>query len=289
MILIIGATGMFGSRVLRETAATGAGVRALVRSQARTQALPDVGAEIAIGDLDSPESLDRAFAGVDTVFLVSAMDDRIRVRELNALEAAQRAGVQRIVKLYGAVRHHQDALDALHVASIEAIKASGLEWALVSPNSVMETSLLSQVEFIKAAGALMAPAGEGRVGLVAADDVARAAAAVLTKSGDSGNNYELTGPQALTMGEMAAALSEALGRPIGYVDLPEDEFRRILVEEAGFPEDQVDIQVMLHFAAWKRGDADLVTDTYRSLTGSEPMSVAAWAAANSDQFSAALA
>jgi uncharacterized protein YbjT (DUF2867 family) len=278
---------MFGSRVLRETAATGAPVRALVRSPARAEALPDVGAETAIGDLDSPESLDRGFAGVHTVFVVSPMDDRIQVREMNALEAARRAGVQRIVKLYGAVRHRGDSLDTLHVASIEAIKTSGLEWALVSPNSVMETSLLSQVEFIKAAGALIAPAGEGRVGLVAADDVARAAAVILTEGGEPGANYELTGPEALTMGEMATALSEALGRQIAYVDMPEDEFRRILVEEGGIPADRVDIEVMLHFAAWKRGDADLVTDTYRSLTGNEPMGVAEWAAANSDRFPAA--
>ena len=125
----------------------------------------------------------------------------------------------------------------------------------------METSLLSQVEFIKYMGALVAPAGEGRVGLVAADDVARAAAVVLADRDESGVNYELTGPAAVTMGEMAAALSEALGRPIGYQDMPEDEFRKMLVEEAGIPEDLVDIQVMLHFAAWKRGDADLVTDT----------------------------
>ena len=67
------------------------------------------------------------------MFLVSPMDDRIEVREGAALDAAQRTGVRRIVKLYGAVRHHGDSLDALHVASIEAIKASGLNWALVSP------------------------------------------------------------------------------------------------------------------------------------------------------------
>ncbi len=284
MILVIGATGMFGSRVLRETAARGAPVRALVRSEARAVDLPDVGAEVAIGDLDAPDSLDRAFTGVDTVFLVSPMDDKVEVRERAALDAAQRAGVRRIVKLYGAVRHHQDSLDAMHVASIEAIKASGLDWALVSPNSVMETSLFSQKEFIQYMGALVAPVGQGRVGLVAADDVARAAAVVLVERDESGANYELTGPAAVTMDEMAAALTAALGRPVGYQDMPEGEFRTMLVQEAGIPEDLVDIQVMLHFAAWKRGDADLVTDTYRELTGQAPMSVADWALANRDQF-----
>lgn len=159
MILIIGTTGMFGSRVLRETAARGVAVRALVRSAARADQVSEKGVEVAVGDLDKPDTLSSAFDGVDTVFLVSPMDDRVEVREANALRAARNAGVQRLVKLYGAVRHHGDSLDALHVASIAAIRASGLNWALVSPNSVMETSLLSQAEAVKHANALFGCAG----------------------------------------------------------------------------------------------------------------------------------
>jgi len=174
MVLILGATGMFGSRVLRETAARGAPVRALVHSPARAPELQRAAVEVAIGDLDEPSSLAGAFDGVNVVFLVTPVDDRIEIRERNALRAAQQAGVRRVVKLHGAVRHDGDPLDVLHQASIDAIKASGLSWALVSPNSVMETSLLSQAEAIKQAGALFGSAGSGRVGLVAADDVARA-------------------------------------------------------------------------------------------------------------------
>ena len=284
MVLVVGATGMFGSRVLRATAARGAPVRALVHSDASAQALGDAGVEVAVGDLDEPSSLTAAFDGVDVVFLVSPMDDRIAVREGNALRAAQRAGTRRIVKLYGAVRHRGDPLDRLHAASIEAIKASGLSWSLVSPNSVMETSLLSQTDAIKQAGALFGCAGDGRVGLVAADDIGRAAAVVLTERDESGVNYELTGPQALTMSDMAATLSDALGRPVAYTDMPEADFRSLLVEQAGVPEEVVDIEVMLHFAAWKRGDADLVTHTYRELTGEDPTSLADWAAANRHAF-----
>lgn len=284
MILILGATGMFGSRVLRETAARGAPVRALVHSSTLASQVEGEGIEVAVGDLDEPDTLDGAFAGVDTAFFVSPMDDRLQVREANALRAAEGAGVRRVVKLYGAVRHHGDPLDALHLASIEAIRASGLAWALVSPNSVMETSLLNQAGAIQHANALFGCAGDGKVGLVAADDVARAAAVVLTEHDESGANYELTGPAAVTMAEMAATLSEVLGRTITYHDMPEQDFRRLLVEQVGVPEDDVDIQVMLHFAAWKRGDADLVTDTYRELTGQAPTGLAEWATAHREAF-----
>ncbi len=287
MVLIIGATGMFGSRVLRETAARGVPVRALVHSAARAAEITVPGVDVAIGDLDRRDGLAEAFAGIETVFLVSPMDERIAIREGNALRAAQRAGVRRIVKLYGAVRHDGDPLDVLHRASIQGIRDSGLSWALVSPNSVMETSLLSQVDAIGATGAMFGSAGDGRVGLVAADDVARAAAVVLTDREESGINYEITGPAALTMTEVAATMSEALGRSIAYVDMPEADFRSLLITQAGIPEDVVDMEVMLHFAAWKRGNADLVTGTYRELTGTEPTGLAEWVAANRRAFDAA--
>ncbi len=287
MILITGATGMFGSRVLRETLARQAEVRALVHSPANAEQVRAGGADVVVGDLDEPETLASVFTGVDTAFIVSPMDERIAIREANALQAAQEAGVRRIVKLYGAVRHHGDPLDALHLASIEAIRESGLSWALVSPNSVMDTSMLNQAEWIKSRACLVGCAGEGRVGLVAADDVARAAAIVLTERDEHGANYELTGPEALSMAEMAAVLSEVLGRTITYQDIPEAEGRKFAVEQVGIPEDQVDVQVMLHFAAWKRGDAALVTDTYRELTGQTPTSLKEWVAAHQDAFAPA--
>jgi uncharacterized protein YbjT (DUF2867 family) len=181
MILVTGATGMFGSRVVRETLARGAKVRGLVHSPARARQVP-AGAEVAVGDLDVPESLGEAFAGVDTAFIVSPLDQRIAARGGNALRAAQEAGVRRVVKLYGCVRHHGDSLDVLHRASIDAIRNSGLNWALVSPSSVMDSSMLDQVEAIRRFGCLVGSAGDGRVGLVAADDVGRAAAVVLTSA-----------------------------------------------------------------------------------------------------------
>ena len=105
-----------------------------------------------------------AFDGVDVVFLVTPIDDRIEIRERTAVQAAQMAGVRQVVKVYGAVRHDGDPLDVLHEASVDAIIAPGPSWALVSPNSVMESSLLSQAEGIKQAGICSVPwAAEGSV------------------------------------------------------------------------------------------------------------------------------
>lgn len=100
--------------------------------------------------------------------------------------------------------------------------------------------------------------------MVAADDVARAAAAVLTTDRHGGRNYELTGPEALTYAEIAERLSRALGRPVAYTDLPEADYRQMMIDQAGIPEDQVDMAVMYHFHAFREGWADLVTDTVES-------------------------
>jgi uncharacterized protein YbjT (DUF2867 family) len=283
MILVTAATGMFGSRTVRQLAALAAPVRALVHSAEHARGLPG---QIAVGDMDRPDTLAEPLDGVETVFLISPMDTHVQERETNVLRAAQRARVKRIVKLYGAVRHRGDSLDRLHVASLEAIKASGLEWALVSPSSVMETSLLPYAQTIREMNAMFGCAGDGRVGLIAAEDVARAAAVVLTERFEPGRNYELTGPETLSMSEMAGVLGHVLGRQITYSDMPDDEFRKLLVEQGGMTPEEADIKVILHLSAWRRGDADLHTDTVRELTGQDAMSLAEWVAAHREAFEA---
>lgn len=276
MILVLGATGMFGGQVAHELLRQGQPVRALVRSEEKGHELAAAGAELAVGDLDRPETLGQLARGVERVFLVSPMDGSIADREIAMIDAARESGVERVVKLYGAVRHDGDALDRLHQASIAALRTSGLCWALVSPNSVIETALYSQRQAIEQAGGMFGSAGDGRVGLVAAGDAGRAAAAVLLRDRvENGEEFVITGPEALTMAEVAATMTEVLGRPIGYSDMTDDQFAGIL-EQVGMTPEQIEIGVLAHFRAWRAGGADRVTDTYRELTGSEPTSLRHW-------------
>jgi uncharacterized protein YbjT (DUF2867 family) len=180
MLLVTGATGMFGARIVRGLLDARQPVRALVRERSRGGDLEVAGAELAVADMDRPETLPEALQGVQRVFLLSPMDDRIGTRESAVTMAAMAAGVELVIKLYGAVKHHEDPLDRLHLASIAALRDSGLRWAMLSPNSVMETSLLSQAESIKQTGAIWGCAGDGKVGLIAADDAAAAGVALMT-------------------------------------------------------------------------------------------------------------
>jgi uncharacterized protein YbjT (DUF2867 family) len=276
MILVTGATGMFGSRITAQLTDRRIPLRAMTSRAERTEELRGPAVHPVVADMDRPETLGDAMAGVDTVFLVSPMDDRVLIRERNVLEAAQRAGVRRIVKLYGAVEHHGDPLGMLHDASVEAIRTSGLEWALLSPTSVLETSLLSMLPWIEETGAIMASAGDGKVAHVAVEDVARAGAAILADGSENGRNYVITGPQLLSLRQLCETISQVTQRPIPYVDLPDEELARILVEEAGMTPEQAEIGVICHFRAWRNGQAEALTDTYKELTGKAPTSAADW-------------
>jgi uncharacterized protein YbjT (DUF2867 family) len=284
LILITGATGMFGGGVTDRLVELGASVRAMTSNAEHVQQMKRPGVEPVVGDMDRPDTLGAVMTGIDTVFLVSPMDDRVQVREINVLDAAQRAGVRRIVKLYGAVEHHGDHLGSLHDASIEAIRGSGLEWSLLSPTSVLETSLLSMISWIEATGSVVASSGEGKVAFVAADDVARAGAAVLADRFESGRNYVITGPELLSLGEICTIMSRVTDRPIPYVDVSDEDLTQALVSEAGMTAEEAEIGVVCHFRAWRNGDAQARTDTFHELTGRQPTTAEVWIEAHRDAF-----
>jgi uncharacterized protein YbjT (DUF2867 family) len=274
---------MFGGAIAAELAARGVPVRGLVRREDAAAQLRAQGIEPAMGDMDAPETLDGALAGAQTLFVVSPMDDRVAVREGNLLAAAQRAGVQRIVKLHGAVEHH-DALGDLHQASIAAIRDSGLDWALLSPNSVMETTLNSQADAVRYTDGMYGSSGEGRAAVVALEDVARTGATLLADGSQTGRDYQLTGPRAVSLFDIAAALTQVLGRAIAYNDMPDDAFRDLLVQQAGMTPEQAEVGVVLHMRAWRDGGAEHVTGTVRELTGRDPIDVVDWIAAHRERF-----
>jgi uncharacterized protein YbjT (DUF2867 family) len=283
MILVTGATGMFGSRVLRESVARGARVRGLVHSPGRISQVEEAGAEAVVGDLDRPETLPAALKGAERVFLVTPMDLKGAARDSAVIEAARTAGVRHIVKLHGAVRHDGDVLDQQHQEAMRALRASGLEWTLFSPQTVMETNLLGQADAVRQTGAMWGTAGEGRAAMVAADDCGRAGGVVMTTEGHEGREYAITGPVAVTFTEIAEAMTRVLGRPIAYNDLPEDDFKAALLD-SGMSEEEAEVGILLHYRAFRRGDADLVTNDYEKLTGHAPTTIQAWLKANAAAF-----
>lgn len=276
---------MFGSSVISALAdSPNVTVRAMVRD---VESFTPVAENVVpvYGDMDRPDTLAAAIGESTDVFLVSPMDDRIAERETNVIDAVAKVGGNaRVLKLHGAVEHRGDPLSQLHQRSIDRLHQTGLPWTLICPTSVMETCFLPLAETIKN-GMLLGTSDHGTVGFVAVADVGEATAKVVEFGGFEGKRVMLTGPQALDMYQVAETFTEVLGKKVTYTDMTEDDYADLLISVGAFPDrDAVDLGVLCHYRAWKRGDASLVADGFEQVTGKQPTSLAQWIALNADAF-----
>ncbi|MBG81402.1 MAG: hypothetical protein CMJ39_11940 [Phycisphaerae bacterium] len=284
-VLVTGATGMFGTLITELLCKAEVPVMAMTRSQERAESLTSGSVTGVVGDMDDPDSLEPLLAQVDRMFLLSPMHADLGARECAAIECARQANLKQVVKLYGSVEHEGDPLDVQHWMAIDALKASGLSWCLVSPQTVIESHLMAQLPSIKQEKQLYACAGEGPMGIVSAVNCAEIAATVLQEPVDrfQARNLQITGPEAVTYAQIAEQLSSAWGETIEYVDLTEEEFAQGAIE-AGFPAEDLELQVLCHFRQIRNGKAKLVTDTYEEIMGRKAWSVEDWAVANKGLF-----
>jgi uncharacterized protein YbjT (DUF2867 family) len=270
-VLITTANGMFGSSLAKELAGNKEiSLRLMVRDRNKCKIIGD-NIDIVTGDMDKPETLRSAIEGVDTIFLSSPMDEKISQRETAVVEIAEVKGVKHIIKLGGAVKHDGDNLSKLHGAVLERLERSTIGWTLISPNSVMETSFLSNKDTIKFVNALFGISGHAKIGLVALKDISKATAKVILSEGHFGKNYELTGPASISMYQIAEIFSKVLERKIKYYDLTEEQMLKLLMKyQPGMKKEEIELEILCHLKAWKKGNADLVTDTFKNITGTEP-------------------
>ena len=276
---ITGATGLLGGRVAERLAAAGAEQRLLVRNAAHAPDLP--GAQVAvIGGYDDDAGMRTALTGVDTLFLVSGREAPNRVAQhLAAVDSAVAAGVSRIVyvSFVGAAPDATFTFARDHWATEEHIRATGLRCTFLRDNfyDVMLPRLVGDD------GVIRGPGGEGRIGCVAHDDVADAAAAVLLDAIpdiDADQVYDLTGPEAISLAEAAAQMSRAAGRSIVYVPETVDEAYASR-ESFGAPQFELDGWVT-SYTAIAQGDLEVVSSAVRRLTGHPAQTFAEWLAAN---------
>ena len=268
-VLVTGATGGVGSRVVRELRARGVSVRAFVRDPGKARALLGGGVEVAAGDFSDAASVCRAIKDVDAVFLACTNDPRQVSFETGVIDAAAEAGVGRIVKLsaVGAEVGASVAFWDWHGRIEEHLRASGVPFVMLRPAFNM-TNLLGSAEGVRHEGVLFAPAEGARVAMIDPGDVAEAAAVALGTDGHEGKTHVLTGPEAITFDRVAEELSAATGRGIRFVAVPDDAARQALVE-AGIP-GFVAGQIAAVFGALRQGAQERTTDAVRALTGREP-------------------
>ena len=215
MILVTGATGLNGKELLRVLSASGVAVRALVRNPAKAEAiaaLPNV--DVVQGDMAHPETLAAGLRGVDRAMLISSSDPMMLDVQTNFIDAARRAGVKHIVKLSGIMPELDSAFRfaRMHGEIEKRLEASGMAFTHLRAGEFMP-AYFRQVPNITAKGAMFLPMEDASIASIDVGDIAEIAAKVLTGSGHEGKTYPLTGPQALTMTEVAEKLSTATGKP----------------------------------------------------------------------------
>ena len=278
-ILVTGATGNIGGRVAKQLIAAGERPCVLVRSEAKARQRFGDRADILIGDLTEPRSLESAFEGIDAVFLVNSGPDIARHDEA-AARAAKAADVARIVKLsaMGARSETSTAeLGSWHSAGEAAIRASGVAFTFVQPAGFM-TNALAWAASIKAEGAVRASTGDGRIAMIHPDDIAAVAAQALTTNRFDGESLPITGPQALSYGEMTATISSALGKELVFQSISDAEARARLIEH-GMPLTIADALVGL-WQSVRESRVARVTDTVERVLGRKPLTFARWAQEN---------
>src|SRR5713101_6639314 len=221
MILVTGATGLNGLELLRRLSAHGVAARALVRNPAKAEAiaaLPHV--EIAQGDMAHPETLTVALHEINRAMLISSSAPDMLDVQSNFIDAARKAGVRHVVKLSGIMPelHSAFRFARMHGEIEKRLEASEMAYTHLRAGEFMP-AYFRQVPMIVGKGAMFLPMEDARIASIDVGDIAEIAARVLTSSGHEGKTYPLTGPEALTMTEVA-------GKPTRYVNVPPEDARQ---------------------------------------------------------------
>lgn len=269
-IVVTGSTGNLGGGVARRLADARIAQLLLVREPARAPQLPL--ATVVKAAFTDAEAITAAIEPGDTVLMVSASETLDRVAQHTAfVDAVAAAGAQYLVYIsfYGAAPDATFTLARDHWATEQHIRASGLDFTFLRDNLYADFFPM----MTGADGVLRGPAGTDQVAAVAQDDIADVAAVVLRSPADhAGETYDLTGPEALSLAEIAQVITAATGRQVSYHEETIDEaYRSRAVYEA--PGWQVDAWVST-YTAIANGDLDGVTDSVERIAGHPATSLA---------------
>jgi uncharacterized protein YbjT (DUF2867 family) len=280
-VILVTTAGKVGSEVVRLLGQQEAPVRVLVRDAGKAKALADAGAEVAVGDLAGPASVDEAMVGVETVVLVSP---GVPAQELNVVDSAARAGVRHVIKATSKASADSPIARRRWQTQIEeGLAASGLSHTLLRSNAYMQNTL-ALAPAIARTSSFGSAARKGRTGMVDARDVAAVAAEIAASPAPhAGKTYWLTGPALISNYDVAAVLSELLGRTITYRELSFEENKDAMTG-AGIPEQIAEMNAQASSLA-ASGDAEWISDDVQALLGRPARSFEQFAADYAAAFS----
>ena len=275
MILVTGATGRVGYHLMEALADARADVAAMVRVEARAADLPGTPQHVVASFDDPPPA--EVLRRFDRVFLLSPAIEEQAELETVFIDALLAAGHGPHVVKMAADGFADPGCEVRFMLSHRQVAAHlgavGLPVTYLAPALYME-DLLACASGMRESAEISVPAGHGRVGFVAATDVAAAAARVLTGPGHEGATYVLTGPEALRFKDVATRISAVFARRVDYTDQPPERARELMLA-SGLSRWQADGNLEL-FDWIRQGGADTVTAAVREVTGADPRPVQDW-------------
>ena len=285
IILVTGASGHLGRAIINHLLdSQGVAPSRIIAGSRDTSKLADLAAKgVTVRTVDFDDAdLSKAFAGADTVMLVStdALDGAgTRLRQHKAaIAAAKQAGAKRIG--YASLPNADTSKVSFapdHLGSEEAIKATGVTYLIFRNNWYSENLFMSLPQAVKS-GQWYTSAADGRTAFVARDDIAAAIAGALANPPASSITYTLTGAEAFTNDEVAALASGIIGKPIQVIHLTDEQLAGGM-KAAGVPDAYIPTFVSFDTAA-RTGGLATVTGDVGKLSGRKPQPLAAFLTEN---------
>jgi len=269
-ILITGATGNVGSQLVKVFSANGVPVSALIRKRDPVKQPPLRSVEYIEGDLAKPSSLVEAFKGAKSIFLILPLVQNMVDLGCNAVDAAKKAGVSYIVKLSVLLPDESPIkLYQLHREVENYIEASGLDCCFLKPNSFYQNFINQCGKTIRNGNVFFMPLGDARISLIDTRDIASVAFKILTSDLGKNEAHDLTGPESLTNENIAESFTKVLGRRISYAAIDDDAATTSL-SQGGVSYWMISVLMELYHSQ-RKGNADLVSDSVKELTGKPPI------------------
>ncbi|RFC54175.1 SDR family oxidoreductase [Brumimicrobium aurantiacum] len=277
MILVTGATGEFGKHAVQQLIAKGVNtsdISVLSRSLEKANNYKADGITVKIGDYSNYDSLVKAFEGVDKLLFVSSseIEDRAAQHQ-NVVKAAKATGVKHIV--YTSFMRNQERDDSAiaflqdsHLKTENWIKESGMTYTFLQNATYMDMLPMFIGEQVMETGVIMQPAQNGKSSLVLRQELAEAAAVVLTSDGHENKEYPLVNNQAITYNEVAETIAQISGKDITYQS-PSPEDYQATLKTYGVPDEYIGIFTAFSVAQ-ANGELEMSDNSLEKLLGRKP-------------------
>ncbi len=274
-ILITGATGNLGRAVGHALVQRNFTVRAAARNPEKVEAAATV--ERVKFDFTAADTVDAALTGVDGLLLIAPpMDSEAPAKLLPVIAKAKARGVKHIV-LNSALGADQNEQSPLRIVE-QALMQSGVPYTIVRPNFFMENFSTGFIApMIKHQRGIFLAADDGKTSFISTRDIAAVVAAAFAEK-LVGQEYNLTGPEALDHTQAAKLISEAVGQGVAYHALPEAAMLQG-ARDNGMPESAVQYLGAL-YSAVRAGYCAAVTDDVKRVTGQNPLTFQQFVKAN---------